>query len=337
MRNPNGFGSVVHLSGNRRKPYAVRKTTGYNAKGYPVYIVIGYYATREEGIIALAEYNKNPYDVDTRNITLKELYTKWTDQIAGKLSASLKQALKAAYTHIKKLDEMKYREIRSFHMQDTIDNCGHGYSTQGAIKNLWGYLDRYAMELEVIDKMYSQLTSAAAIEESSKTPFSEDEIKTLWEHKNDEWVDTILIMIYSGWRIAEFCELKTEDIDLNNLTMTGGIKTKNGKGRIVPIHSKILEFVKSRYNADSTYFLGTGTKHIEDFTYRNIFKRTMDKYGMKHNPHEARHTFRSRLDSAGANKKCIDLMMGHKSKDVGERVYTHKTIEELKQAIELLN
>lgn len=39
---------------------------------------------------------------------------------------------------------------------------------------------------------------------------------------------------------------------------------------------------------------------------------------------------------AGANKGCIDLMMGHKSKEVGERIYTHKTIQELKDAIELI-
>lgn len=57
---------------------------------------------------------------------------------------------------------------------------------------------------------------------------------------------------------------------------------------------------------------------------------------MNHTPHETRHTFRTSLDSAGANKKCIDLMMGHKSKDVGERVYTHKTLDELKEAIELI-
>ena len=59
--------------------------------------------------------------------------------------------------------------------------------------------------------------------------------------------------------------------------------------------------------------------------------RSIDK-----TPHECRHTFRSRLDSAGANKVCIDLMMGHKSKEVGERVYTHKKLEELKFAIELI-
>ena len=29
MRNPNGYGSVVYLGKNRRKPYAVRVTNGY--------------------------------------------------------------------------------------------------------------------------------------------------------------------------------------------------------------------------------------------------------------------------------------------------------------------
>ena len=57
---------------------------------------------------------------------------------------------------------------------------------------------------------------------------------------------------------------------------------------------------------------------------------------MKHTPHECRHTFRSRLDSAGANKVCIDRLMGHKSKGTGERVYTHKNIEELRMNIELI-
>ena len=57
---------------------------------------------------------------------------------------------------------------------------------------------------------------------------------------------------------------------------------------------------------------------------------------MSHTTHECRHTFRSRLDSLGANKVCIDKIMGHKTNDVGERVYTHKTIQELKKTIELI-
>ena len=337
MRNPNGYGSVVKLSGNRRNPFVVRKTTGWNDKGHPVYLTIGYYPTREDGMIALAEYNKNPYDVDIRNITLKKLFEKWSETILPKLGSSLQRSLKSAYKHVKKLDELKYRDIRSFQMQDTIDNCGYGYSTQAAIKNLWGYLDRFAMEVDVIQKMYSVLTTSAPVEESHKEPFTEDEIKILWDHADEPWVDTILIMLYSGWRILEFCTLKTADIDLNDQIMKGGVKTRTGKNRIVPIHSAIFPLIKARFNPTSEFFLtDKNGAPIPEHQYREIFKETLSKYGITHNPHETRHTFRTRLDSAGANKKCIDLMMGHKSKDIGERVYTHKTILELQTAIELI-
>lgn len=336
MKNPNGYGSVVRLSGNRRKPFTVRKTTGWNDKGQPIYLVIGYYASREEGMIALAEYNKNPYDIDKRNITLKELYQKWSESILPKLGKSLQGSLKSAYKHMKTLEELKYRDIRSFQMQDTIDDCGKGYSTQAAIKNLWGYLDRYALELEVITTMFSQLTRSAPVEESHKTPFTEAELQTLWEHSGEEWVDTILIMLYSGWRIIEFVTLETANVDLTNQTMKGGVKTRNGKERIVPVHSRVLKFIEARFNAASKYLITDHGEPLDEEKFRGIFKDTLSRYGIKHLPHETRHTFRTRLDSAGANKKCIDLMMGHKSKDVGERVYTHKTLEELQQAINLL-
>ena len=57
---------------------------------------------------------------------------------------------------------------------------------------------------------------------------------------------------------------------------------------------------------------------------------------MEHVPHECRHTFETMLDNAGANRKCIDMMMGHVSHDIGNRVYNHKTLDQLKENIELL-
>lgn len=70
--------------------------------------------------------------------------------------------------------------------------------------------------------------------------------------------------------------------------------------------------------------------------YYKFWGDVMEDLSLDHVVHECRHTFRSRLDSAGANQVCIDLLMGHKSKSVGERVYTHKTVEELRTAVELL-
>lgn len=131
--------------------------------------------------------------------------------------------------------------------------------------------------------------------------------------------------------------MKVSDIDLENQTMTGGVKTDAGKNRIVPIHSKILNIVQSRIKlSKSGYLFEENGKKFEIKRYRKYWTSTMKTLNMDHTPHECRHTFRSWLDSAGANKVCIDRIMGHKSSGTGERVYTHKNIEELKMNIELI-
>lgn len=337
MKHPNGFGSVVKLSGKRRKPFWVRKTVGWNEKGHPKYETIGYYATREEGLIALAEYNKNPWDIDGSKVTLEKLFEEWCEKKLPKLGKSSQAVLKSAYGHTKSLWNMKYKEIKSFHMQDCIDNCGRSYSVQGAIKNLFGHLDKFALEIDLINKSYSQLVTAAPIPETNKEPFADKEVDVLWEHKDDPWVDTVLIFMYTGFRISELLDVKCEHVDITNKTITGGTKTKAGKGRIIPIHSKIFPLVKKRYDEGNEYLISWKKKPVSVDNYRIYWKRVMDKLEMNHTPHECRHTFRSKLDSANANKKCIDMMMGHKSKEVGERIYTHKTLDELREAIELIS
>ena len=92
-----------------------------------------------------------------------------------------------------------------------------------------------------------------------------------------------------------------------------------------------------RMENNEGFLFGDCGSRLTKTMYYGHWNKIMKSLNLKHTPHECRHTFRSKLDSAGANKRCIDLLMGHKSKDVGERVYTHKTLEELREAIELLN
>lgn len=42
------------------------------------------------------------------------------------------------------------------------------------------------------------------------------------------------------------------------------------------------------------------------------------------------------MDNAGANKVSIQRIMGHASKDVTDKIYTHKYIEEVIKAIDLI-
>lgn len=78
-------------------------------------------------------------------------------------------------------------------------------------------------------------------------------------------------------------------------------------------------------------------KAVSQTQYRVFWSEIMERLNLNHTPHECRHTFESRLDSAGGNRRCIDLLMGHVSKDTGNRVYNHKTLDELSATVELLN
>jgi len=124
--------------------------------------------------------------------------------------------------------------------------------------------------------------------------------------------------------------------EYNTGVIKGGIKTEAGKNRLVPIHSKIAGFVHRRVSEGGEYLFTYKGKKVSTGQYYALWGEVMKQAGLSHTPHECRHTFRSRLDSLNANKVCIDRIMGHKSNDVGERIYTHKTIQELKNTIELI-
>lgn len=155
----------------------------------------------------------------------------------------------------------------------------------------------------------------------------------------------LIIMIKMICRMSEMLSLECANVDLKENIMRGGIKTENGKNRVIPIHPKLRPIIEAHLS-DSKYLFPiyqpkSNVAHPES-PMKSAFNTCWKKYiretlHLEHTSHECRHTFRSKLDSAGANKVAIDLIMGHKTADVGERVYTHKTLDELKTAIEKLS
>lgn len=340
IRNPNGYGSVIKLSGNRRKPYVARKTKGYDDRAYPIYEVIGYYSSRAEALIALAEYNRDPYDVDLAKATMKEVYEAWSKGEFPKLKLSMKHAYQSAFKHCSPVYDKPYKSLRKGHMQSCIDNCGKGYSTRSNIKMLFSQLDKYAFDYDIISKCYASNLDIGERDISEKHGLIDDtEVQTLWKHQGEPYVDETLFMLYTGFRVSEALLLMNKDINFEENTMTGGVKTSAGKNRVVPIHPAILPIVRQHYSSTDYLFDLDPKQNTE--TYRVKFsknwKQKMLEIGIDHLTHDCRHTFRSKLDSAGANKVAIDRIMGHASQSIGERVYTHKTIAELQSAINLLS
>lgn len=341
MKKANGNGSVSKLSGIRRKPYIARVTLGWDeSTGRQIRKTIGTYVTQKEAQKALIDYLDNPYDLDLSNILFKDVYEKWSKLKYPKVSHSAILGYQSAYNNVEKLHNMKIKDIKARHLQEAIDSCSKGQATKKKIKFLFGQMFAYAMQNDIITKDYSEFVDIGkASEESKREPFSNKEIELLWKHIDDiEFIDTILIMIYSGFRIGELLELETKNIDLVNMTMTGGLKTEAGKNRLVPIHPKIFPLIEKRYNKDNQYLIINfkGKKMKYDNYYKEKFIPIMEQLNMEHRPHNCRHTFATLLSNANANATAIKKMIGHESYATTEKIYTHKDIEELRKNVELI-
>lgn len=341
MRLPNGYGSVSKLSGNRRKPWRVRKTIGWTDEGKQQSITVGYYETQAKAMKALAEYNENPYSISD-DATFADIYEKWSDEKFESISDSNVKGYKASYSHCQILYDMKFGEIRKNHLQAVIDKSGKNYPTLRKIKVLFNQLFKYAMENDICQKDYSQYVDIVKHKDKSNKdthiPFTESEITVVWENvERNEYLQIVLMLLYSGVRVTELLDLKKENINLAERYFDV-IESKTDAGiRKVPISEKVYPYyLYWMQKTDNKYLLTTpDDKHL---TYRNFRDSYWDplikELGMTHLPHDTRHTTISMLAKAEVNQTIIKRIVGHSgAMSLTERVYTHFDIKQLVEAI----
>ncbi len=340
MRLPNGYGSVHKLSGNRRNPWRARKTSGWDESTNPpkqTYITIGYFPTRQAAIKALADFNENPYDINTNTTTFAEVYDKWSTEHFEKIVPSATRTWKAAYRYCKPLYNMRFRDIRASHLEGVIRDADVGSATKSRMKSLFNLMYRFALKHEIADKNYAELCDSVKRTKPQlvRVPFTSEEEQILWDNIDFPFVDMVLIEMYSGWRPQELCSLETENINLTDWTMRGGLKTESGKNRIVPIHSKILPLIKAIYTPENKYLFNDEKENRMTYEkYYGRFNKICTRFNLKHKPHDTRHTFITNADRCGVNDYCLKLIVGHTTNDVTKKVYTHETIKTLKNEIE---
>jgi integrase len=152
-----------------------------------------------------------------------------------------------------------------------------------------------------------------------------------------DFVESIIVMIYTGLRPSELLDVKCSDVDLEKNYITGGIKTVAGKDRIIPINKKILEIIESRMAQEHEYlFVNSKGVKFEYSNYLRNFDNVMKQLSMKHKPHDARHTFATLMANAKADTVALQKIIGHASYVTTANVYTHKDLEQLQNAVDLI-
>lgn len=349
MRMGNGNGSVYKMKGKRRKPWRAIVTLSFEydeqkQKFVQKRRVIGNYPTQKEALDALTEYRKNPYDIDTNKITFAEVYDRWSNVHFETIVPSAARTWKSAFQYFKQIHSMRFIDVRPNHIEGCIKNADVGNSTKQRMKSLCNMMYRYALKNEIVSVNYADLCDTIKRGKTTivRVPFSFEEEKMLWDNISFPFVDMVLIGLYSGWRPQELAILKIADIDLENHTFTGGLKTDAGRNRTIPIHSKIYDLVKKNYekaiSMNSEYLFNDKDGQQGTFLtydkYRGRFSKINKKLNLSHRPHDTRHSFITKAKAAGVDEYILKAIVGHEIVDITEKVYTHRTMEEFKRELE---
>lgn len=151
IKLPNGFGSITRKNdSNRRNPWTVRKTI--NGKQ----VQIGRFATYEEAIAFLADYNKNPYIYSPSQVTFSELYQLMKAERFPKLALSTRSNYEAAYKHCAALYDKRFTDLRISDLQGCIkamSAAGVGYASQKKCRQLLHHVYNYAVKYEFISQI----------------------------------------------------------------------------------------------------------------------------------------------------------------------------------------
>ncbi|MBR6774704.1 MAG: tyrosine-type recombinase/integrase [Bacteroidales bacterium] len=156
--------------------------------------------------------------------------------------------------------------------------------------------------------------------------------------RRDELI--IEILYQTGIRQSELRNLSDNDIDKNKRTIK--ILGKRNKERIIPIEKELINLIERYIKLRDEQFperknvkLIVNNKGLEaspKFIYTIVHKILIETTTVEQkSPHVLRHTFATHLLNRGADIRAIQKMLGHNSLS-STQVYTHNTIEKLKDA-----
>lgn len=281
----------------------------------------------------LTDYSRTFGTVVKESPTFAEVYEaffayKFRENQKKQLSKATKASTIAAYKNCAALHDKIFEDLRHDDLQAVVDNCPLKHASLELIVSLMHQMYAYADMQDICKIDYSKHVQINREDDDENgTPFTEDDLLALWGHKEDEIVEMMLIMCYSGYRIAAY---KSIVVDLEQASFFGGVKTKASKERTVPIHSAILPIVRSRMERYGKLL------PIADGTYRVRMYAKLEELGIeRHTPHDCRHTFSALCEKYGVNENDRKRMLGHSfGNDITNRVYGHRSLEDLRAEIE---
>lgn len=337
MKRAKGTGTVFKLSGNRTKPYVAyvygdkvfneEKKTCYRKR-----TAIGYYETQRQAQQELEKYLSNEYDLTESKHTFGYIWQKQFSKM--ELSQSRINSYNSTYKkYFGSLDKLQIKDIKTSTLQDIVDECDKSSFVKSNIKSIMVKVFEYAMQNDLVEKDYSQYVKFKKDDvKVVRQVFDAEEVRMLFDKQGNYVFDFYLILLYTGMRPKELVNLTKDNVHIcEQYINIDASKTKAGI-RVVPIHKDIMPIIESYMSKQGKYLIHPSRS--SKITYENFTKRDVPKINSylntSHTTYDCRHTFVTHARECGLDFLCIQKIVGHKPTTITEQVYTHISLDELK-------
>ncbi len=374
-KRKNGSGSIVKLSGKRRKPFAVKITEGFDEISHmQKQKILETFETYPEAETFLNMYNlmkdKERFNDEQAKMINGDLYSqvKYVEQ-KGKEIPTFKEIFEILseekykyqtsykskiswFNNFKILHNRKINNINLHDLQEIIDNLKQvkGTGTLSHMKILASDIFEYAVIHQYI-KRDDDYTSYIDIsihnqkesEKIRRKPFTINQIKQIMK-MNEINAKYALLYIFTGCRPIELLNIDTSKIyidveceddgkkEIVSYMITGS-KTDAGRNRIIPIHDIIKPIIIELLKQHPTYLITNNPNDSSNWFLYNYFEPLMLKLNLDKTTYACRHTFSTLAKQYKVDSFSRKRIMGHKSKDITDDVYTHTIINTLYKEI----
>lgn len=270
----------------------------------------------------------------------------------------------------KRIDKVKMMDAKTWLVQLQANGRGYSsiHTIRGVLKPAFqmavdnDYIRKNPFAFELVTVIYNDSATREALSREDERKF----LKFVKEDRHfSKYYDGIYILFNTGLRISEFVGLTFKDIDFENMRIhvdhqlqrNGGIgyniretKTEAGE-RYIPMTEEVADcfrrIISNRFTPKvepmidgyvGFLFLDKDSRPMVALHWEKYFQHICEKYNKiykvqmpKVTPHICRHTFCSRMATAGMNPKTLQYIMGHSDISVTLNTYTHLGFDDAAQ------
>ena len=208
------------------------------------------------------------------------------------------------------LDELSTDTIRKYIIKMRDDNI-RSVTIQTYMRSIKVFC-RWLYEEGYLEKNISKGVKLPRPDPKIKQPLSADEVKIILRELYSPRDRVIFrLMLDAGLRESEVCNLKYDDIDLeNNL-----IRVRNSKfnrNRIVPLCPRLKLWVNYYKSGGEYIVLDKSGNKLKPEAIKQIFSKLKKRTGITRvHAHLCRHTFATSYMMGGGNLEKLRVMLGH--------------------------